>query len=28
VEKHISRGMRETNRYLKLQYGATRRHYG
>ncbi len=28
VEKHISRGIRETNRYLKAQYGATRRHYG
>jgi RNA polymerase sigma-70 factor (family 1) len=28
VEKHISRGMRETNRYLKLRYGATRRHHG
>lgn len=28
VEKHISRGIRETNRYLKVQYGATRRHYG
>lgn len=28
VEKHISRGIRETNRYLKVRYGATRRHYG
>lgn len=28
VEKHISRGMRETNRYLKIQYSATRRHHG
>lgn len=28
VEKHISRGMRETNRYLKLRYSATRRHHG
>lgn len=28
VEKHISRGIRETNRYLKVHYGATRRHYG
>ena len=28
VEKHISRGLRETNRYLKIQYSATRRHYG
>lgn len=28
VEKHISRGIRETNQYLKAQYGATRRHYG
>jgi RNA polymerase sigma-70 factor, ECF subfamily len=28
VEKHISRGMRETNRYLKVQYSATRRHHG
>ncbi|MFC4314134.1 RNA polymerase sigma-70 factor [Steroidobacter flavus] len=28
VEKHISRGIRETNRYLQLHYGATRRHYG
>ena len=28
VEKHISRGMRETNRYLKIRYSATRRHHG
>jgi RNA polymerase sigma-70 factor (ECF subfamily) len=28
VEKHISRGMRETNRYLQIQYRATRRHHG
>jgi RNA polymerase sigma-70 factor, ECF subfamily len=28
VEKHISRAMRETNSYLKIRYGATRRHYG
>lgn len=28
VEKHISHGMRETNRYLKVQYRATRRHHG
>jgi RNA polymerase sigma-70 factor (family 1) len=28
VEKHISRGMRETNRYLKVQYSATRRNHG
>jgi RNA polymerase sigma-70 factor (ECF subfamily) len=28
VEKHISHGMRETNRYLKIQYRATRRHHG
>ena len=28
VEKHISHGIRETNRYLKLQYRATRRHHG
>lgn len=28
VEKHISRGIRDTNRYLKVHYGATRRHYG
>jgi RNA polymerase sigma-70 factor (ECF subfamily) len=28
VEKHISRGMRETNRWLRIQYGATRRHHG
>jgi RNA polymerase sigma-70 factor (ECF subfamily) len=28
VEKHISRGMRETNRYLQLQYSVTRRHHG
>jgi RNA polymerase sigma-70 factor (ECF subfamily) len=28
VEKHISRGIRETNRYLKIQYSATRRNHG
>jgi hypothetical protein len=28
VEKHISRGMRDTNRYLQIQYSVTRRHYG
>jgi RNA polymerase sigma-19 factor, ECF subfamily len=28
VEKHISRGIRDTNRYLKVQYGASRRHHG
>jgi RNA polymerase sigma-70 factor, ECF subfamily len=28
VEKHISRGMRETNRYLQIQYSAPRRHHG
>jgi len=28
VEKHISHGMRETNRYIKIRYGATRRHHG
>lgn len=28
VEKHISRGIRETNRYLNAQYGATRGRYG
>jgi RNA polymerase sigma-70 factor, ECF subfamily len=28
VEKHISRGMRETNRYIRVRYGATRRHHG
>ncbi|WP_116811949.1 RNA polymerase sigma-70 factor [Steroidobacter cummioxidans] len=28
VEKHISRGLRETNRYLKVHYGATRGHHG
>jgi RNA polymerase sigma-70 factor, ECF subfamily len=28
VEKHISRGMRETNRYIKMRYGAARRHHG
>lgn len=28
VEKHISRGIRETNGYLQARYGATRRHDG
>jgi RNA polymerase sigma-70 factor (ECF subfamily) len=28
VEKHISRGMRATNRYLQIQYSVTRRHHG
>jgi RNA polymerase sigma-70 factor (ECF subfamily) len=28
VEKHISRGIRETNHYLKVQYGSTRRRHG
>jgi RNA polymerase sigma-70 factor (family 1) len=28
VEKHISRGMRETNRYLQIQYRVTGRHHG
>lgn len=28
VEKHISRGLRETNRYLKVHYGATRGPHG
>jgi RNA polymerase sigma-70 factor (family 1) len=28
VEKHISHGMRETNRYIRLRYSATRRHHG
>ena len=28
VEKHISRGMRETNRYIRIRYSATRRHHG
>ena len=28
VEKHISRGMRETNRYIKFRYGDTRRRHG
>lgn len=28
VEKHISRGIRETNHYLNTQYGATRGRYG
>ena len=28
VEKHISRGIRDTNGYLKARYGATRRHNG
>jgi len=28
VEKHISRGMRDTNRYLQIQYSVTRRHHG
>lgn len=28
VEKHISRGMRETNRYISIRYSATRRHHG
>jgi len=28
VEKHISRGMRETNCFLKVRYSATRRSHG
>jgi len=28
VEKHISRGMRETNYFLKVRYSATRRSHG
>lgn len=28
VEKHISRGIRETNHYLQSRYGTTRRHHG
>ena len=28
VEKHISRGMRETNRYIKTRYSVGRRHHG
>ena len=28
VEKHISRGMRETNRYVRTRYSVTRRHHG
>jgi RNA polymerase sigma-70 factor (family 1) len=28
VEKHISRGIRETNHYLQAQYGSTRRRHG
>jgi RNA polymerase sigma-70 factor (ECF subfamily) len=28
VEKHIARGIRDTNSYLKARYGATRRHNG
>lgn len=28
VEKHISRGMRDTNRYLQIQYNGPRRHHG
>jgi RNA polymerase sigma-70 factor (family 1) len=28
VEKHISRGIRETNRYIKFRYSDTRRHHG
>jgi RNA polymerase sigma-70 factor (ECF subfamily) len=28
VEKHISRGIRETNRYLRVQYSLTRRRHG
>jgi RNA polymerase sigma factor (sigma-70 family) len=28
VEKHISHGMRETNRYIRIRYSATRRNHG
>jgi len=28
VEKHISRGMRETNRYIRIRYSASRQHHG
>src|SRR5690242_6887020 len=28
VEKHISRGMRETNRYVRTRYSVTRRDHG
>ncbi|MEP7246172.1 MAG: sigma-70 family RNA polymerase sigma factor [Gammaproteobacteria bacterium] len=28
VEKHISRGMRETNRYIEIRYSGTRRRHG
>lgn len=28
VEKHISRGMRETNRYIRMRYSVTRRRHG
>jgi len=28
VEKHIARGMRETNSYIRTRYSVTRRHHG
>jgi RNA polymerase sigma-70 factor (ECF subfamily) len=28
VEKHISRGIRDTNRYLQVRYSTSRRHHG